>query len=154
MDIPLENLHQLLFPLADIGLDSSDHNILGGYLERQNLEARGIGAGHDIGHDREIDLEWINVNVVQPYPLRHPLGQVFQRQGLSGREQVAPFLVGNHHQRMNITTIKASLGYQLVCRRLLDHAVFKQPAHHLGQGQAMLVDHLRFLRLLLIWSGI
>ena len=129
---------QLRHPLADEGLGRGDDDFAGRHPHRQDAEAPGIGARHDLGDAGEIDLQWVDVQVVEADPAGQPFGQRLKRQQARRGAAASPFLVGDDDQRVHLVAVQAALRLQRLGHSALDQAVGDHPVEHFGKGEAVL----------------
>ena len=130
---------QFLDPFADERLGGGDDDLARRHLHRQDAEAAGIGARHDIGDAGEIDLERVDVQVVEADLAGQPFGQRLQRQQAHRRARRDPFLVGDDLQRMILDAVHAPLDPQRLGLVLADEAVGDHPLQHFRKGETVLV---------------
>jgi len=136
LDLELQDPGKLLLPLAQKGLGSRDDRLFRRDLDRQDPEALGIGARHDLGHRREIDLQGIDVVVRQSDLFSEPLREMLDMEQLVGRDRRFPLLVGEDRQRMYAAAVHASLDDEPLALFARNQPVGDERIHHLLQGQA------------------
>src|SRR5258708_3498337 len=135
-DLEAQHLLQLLFPVLEVGLAGRDPHLARARFDRQDLEAGRVMAGHHLGDRGEIDLERIDVEVVHPGLAGEPLGEPFDAEDLLRGFLRAPFLVGDHDQRMMVAAVQPAIGGEAV-RGVPEHqALGRQGPEDLGERQA------------------
>jgi len=113
------------------------------HLYRQDAEARGIVIGHDVSDGREVDLQWIDVEILEADMPGKPFGQRILMQNLVRRQQRFPILSGNDRQWVNVLALTTPFGNHRIGASLADHAIGNQHAQKLRQSQFMfMLAHL------------
>ena len=134
-DVLAQDGRQFALPLAQIGLSGRDHHLVRRHLNRQDGKAGRIGAGHHVADPAEINFQRIDMHVGQTDLIRHPLRQDLDGQQAGRKFGITPFLVGNHHQRMDFLGITLALFLER-CHILGDHqAIGQQQVKHLAEAQ-------------------
>ncbi len=135
---------QLRLPLAHVGLGGGDHHFPRGDLQRQDAEARRVGVGNHLGDGAEVDLQGVDVPVLEADAPGQPFREEIQGKRLVGLPRRLPFLVGNHHQGVDVASEVTALLLEGLADAPGDEVLRRQGVDHLGQGQAVLVHRARF----------
>ena len=100
LHVELQDLLELVGPVADERLRRGHRQRRAGHLDRQDPVPFRVGVGHRLRDGREIDLQRIDVQVRHPELPGEPLDQPVERQKLPRPGGRVPVLVGDDLERM------------------------------------------------------
>ena len=100
LDLEVQDLLELFRPSAHEGLAGCDGQFAAADRDGQNAVALGISVGHRARDRDQIDLQRIDVVIGNAELAGQPFDQPLQRHERAWRQQRAPFLIGDHLQRM------------------------------------------------------
>src|SRR5512135_679149 len=138
LDAKLQNGRELALPLAHVRLGGRDHRFLAVNADRQDAEARRVGARHHLGDGREVDLQRIDVQVFHADALGEPFAQRVERQRTARGTRGLQLVVGENHQRVLAAAVVAPLLLQQFGGRAVEQPVLDQPVDHFDERQAAL----------------
>jgi len=112
---------------------------------RENAEACCIGARHNIGNRREIDLEWIDMVVLKINLACQPLREILKIQDAMRWQLRFPLLIGNDCQGMRDLALQACIGKQYFCFGFGNEAIFDQQTKQFRYRKAVFRYGIRHL---------
>lgn len=101
-DRQLQDLAQVGFPTAHVGLRAGHGDSLAVDGQCQNGVALGKGIGHQRGDARNVDFQWVDAHIGLAGLLRQPLGQAFEVQRLTAVQGVGQALAGEQFQGVQV----------------------------------------------------
>ncbi len=119
----LDDAADLIFPVAQEGFGRRDDEFAGIHLHRQDAETCRVGARHDVGYCREVDLQRIDVVVLEADARRQPLADIVEQQGTMRRQERLPLLLADKNQWMDQLPPQSTFGNQRIGICLFDETV-------------------------------
>ncbi|MCY1413633.1 hypothetical protein D9M71_290660 [compost metagenome] len=120
LDRQFEHVGQVSLPAADIRLGAGHGYRLAVDGYREDLVALGEGIGHQRGHGRDVDFQWVDAQVRLAGLPGQPQGQALEVQRFAGAAEIVQLLAGNELQRMHLPKGGvAAAGIECVFGRIL-----------------------------------